>query len=493
MKRRNGAVRLFALTLGMLMLLTACSGGGGNESVETTAVTARSDTAVEYPGEIVRPRSAEQAAKALEGLETLNFDGAATVIATYSHADILCPESAADEISAAALARNRVIEKKYNTTIAGKLAGSREALLDEVRTSVKAGLYYADIIAIDISEIGSYNADSLLMNLYSLPDFDPNSDIFNTDAMSQLSAAFRSYGVVSAATEDVRDIYAVYWNKAIAESLGAGDLYGEYERGEWTWQRFSVLMHSAAEARGADKATRIGAVTDLPLNEIADAMQISSGLHYVSTEYGSVPSISYDDAAMNELAALAYTVFGNGQGFSSGYGSDTSAATSFRGGDVLFYVGTFRDAETLASAESDWGVLPLPSYSEQTSGITAMSPSSAVLVTPRSNALGENTSAVLKALSLASSGVIDDAVIEYLTVSSLRDNASVRMVRAAAEKTARTDFTAAFPSISALQNVTAEAYHNVIKSGGRFSSAANRYFRNGTSALNQNFPLKNAE
>ncbi len=68
-------------------------------------------------------------------------------------------------------------------------------------------------------------------------------------------------------------------------------------------------MHSAAEARGADKATRIGAVTDLPLNEIADAMQISSGLHYVSTEYGSVPSISYDDAAMNELAALAYTVF----------------------------------------------------------------------------------------------------------------------------------------------------------------------------------------
>ena len=213
MKRRNGAVRLFALTLGMLMLLTACSGGGGNESVETTAVTARSDTAVEYPGEIVRPRSAEQAAKALEGLETLNFDGAATVIATYSHA-------------AAALARNRAIEKKYNTTIAGKLAGSREALLDEVRTSVKAGLYYADIIAIDISEIGSYNADSLLMNLYSLPDFDPNSDIFNTDAMSQLSAAFRSYGVVSAATEDVRDIYAVYWNKAIAESLGAGDLYG---------------------------------------------------------------------------------------------------------------------------------------------------------------------------------------------------------------------------------------------------------------------------
>ena len=109
MKRRNGAVRLFALTLGMLMLLTACSGGGGNESVETTAVTARSDTAVEYPGEIVRPRSAEQAAKALEGLETLNFDGAATVIATYSHADILCPETAADEISAAALARNRAI------------------------------------------------------------------------------------------------------------------------------------------------------------------------------------------------------------------------------------------------------------------------------------------------------------------------------------------------------------------------------------------------
>ena len=492
MERRNGTVRLLALTLGTLTLLTACSGGGGNDAVETTASTTRSDVAVEYPGEIVRPRSAEEAVKALESLETLDFDGAATVIATYSHADILCPESASDEISAAALARNRAIEKKYNTTVTGKRTESREALLSEVRSSVKSGLYYADIIAIDISEIGTYNSDSLLMNLYSLPDFDPTADIFNTDAMSQLSAAFRSYGVISAATEDVRDVYAVYWNKAIAESLGAGDLYGEYERGEWTWQRFSVLMHSAAEARGADKATRIGAVTDLQLNELADAMQTSSGLHYVSTGYGAVPSISYDDAAMNELASLAHTVFGSGQGFSSGSGSDTSAATSFRGGDVLFYVGTFRDAETLASAESDWGVLPLPTYSDKT-GITAMSPSSAVLVTPRNNALGANTSAMLKALSVASVGVMDDAAVEYITASALRDNASARMVRAAAEKTALTDFTAAFPSITALQNATAEAYHSSIKSGGSFTTVANRYLRNGTAALNQNFPLKNAE
>ena len=215
-------------------------------------------------------------------------------------------------------------------------------------------------------------------------------------------------------------------------------------------------------------------------------------MHYVSTEYGAVPSISYDDAAMNELASLAHTVFGSGQGFSSGYGSDTSAATSFRGGDVLFYVGTFRDAETLASAESDWGVLPLPTYSDKT-GITAMSPSSAVLVTPRNNALGANTSAMLKALSVASVGVMDDAAVEYITASALRDNASARMVRAAAEKTALTDFTAAFPSITALQNATAEAYHNSIKSGGSFTTAANRYLRNGTAALNQNFPLKNAE
>ena len=100
---------------------------------------------------------------------------------------------------------------------------------------------------------------------------------------------------------------------------------------------------------------------------------------------------------------------------------------------------------------------------------------------------------MLKALSVASVGVMDDAAVEYITASALRDNASARMVRAAAEKTALTDFTAAFTSITALQNATAEAYHNSIKSGGSFTTVANRYLRNGTAALNQNFPLKNAE
>lgn len=495
-RNRQGRHLFLALLLSGAALMTSCAGteAGGNSETETTARTTQGDATVEYPGELVRPRGAEESAEALKSMESMDFGGAATVIATFSHADILCPDSASDEICAAALARNKAIENKYNTTIAAKHTESAEALLSEIKASVKSGLYYADIAAINVSEIGTYSADSLLMNLYSLPDFDPSAEIFNTDAMSQISAAFRSYGVISAATEDVRDVYAVFWNKSMAQSLEMGDLYELYRRGEWTWSRFSELMHTAAEARGADKATRIGALTDLPLYEIADAMQCSSGLHYVSTEYGSVPAIVYDDTAMNELASLAHTVFGTGQGFSSGYGSDTSAMTSFRGGDVLFYVGVLRDAEVLSGSETDWGVLPLPAYSEQTSTLTAMSPtSSAVLVTPRNNALGANASAMLKALSVASVGIMDDAITEYITAVALRDNSGAMMVREAAEKTPLIDFTSAFPSITALRNATSEAYHNAIKTGGSFTAAAARYYRTGMSALAVNFPLKNTE
>ena len=125
-------------------------------------------------------------------------------------------------------------------------------------------------------------------------------------------------------------------------------------------------MQAAAAARGTDSATEIGAMTDLSVSSVADAVMASAGIHYVDTVYGSVPSLSENQDAILDVISLCRRTISGGSGFESCFGTDASAVSSFRAGNILFYVGKLGDAELLASSETEWGVLPLPAYSADT-------------------------------------------------------------------------------------------------------------------------------
>lgn len=170
-----------------------------------------------------------------------DFGGAATIIATVSHADLLCPSEASDEVSAAALARNKYIEEKYSTAIISKLAESEDALRKELAASKNSGTYYADLLGINLSEVGAFALDGLLMNMYSIPDLDLNADYFNSDSVAQLTAGYKLYAISGAATEDVREYYAVFFNKNLAQELGMGSLYDLVYSGDWTWENSPSL------------------------------------------------------------------------------------------------------------------------------------------------------------------------------------------------------------------------------------------------------------
>lgn len=488
------ASALAAVIAVMLAALPSCSDDSGvNPPIlthpETTEVQTPQD---DYSDKIIRSTTAEQAAKALDKLPESDFGGAATIIATVSHADLLCPSEAADEVSAAALARNKYIEEKYSTTIVSKLAESGEALDKELAASKNSGTYYADLLGINLSEVGMFALDGLLMNMYSIPDLDLNADYFNSDSVSQLTAGYKLYALSGAATEDVREYYSVFFNKNLAQELGMGSLYELVYSGEWTWEKFAELTHIAATARGTDNATAFGAMSDLPADRISDAFFESSGNHYVDTSFGQSPAVTAPGDSLSDLTALARTALGKGSGFVSGYGADTSAVSSFRAGNILFYIGTLRDAETLAPIEVQWGVLPLPSHAGAPS-VTAADPErTAVLATPSYNSLADNASIMLKALCASSVGLIDDAAVEYVTNVSLRDNSSIGMVRRMAAITPCVDFTQAFGNLESVVSATRGAFHSAV-GGTSYATQSNRYLRNANNLLKRTFPLTNAE
>ena len=497
--RRLRALSLcLSLALSCAMLFS-CAGSGGSENPAVTdkqdfeTGTPAADTNADYTERIVRGRTAEDAAKELDLIGDADFDGAATVIATCNYEDILCPSEAADEISATALKRNKYIEEKFNTSLVSKKSASESELFDEVRKNKASGAYYADLLSVNVTEVGTYADAGLLMNLYSLPGMDFFSyDYFNTEAMSQMRAAYKLYAVSGDATKDIRQYYAVFFNRPLAVELGLGSLYDLVYRGGWTWDKFTELMQTAAVARGTDSVTEIGAMTDLSVSSLADAVMTGAGVHYIDTAYGSVPALAENQDAILDVISLCRRTISGGNGFESCFGTDASAVSSFRAGNILFYVGKLGDAELLASSETEWGVLPLPAYSAEKDGITASDPShTAVLVTTIDNALASNTALIIQALNAASSGCMDGAVIEYLQNTALRDNSSISMLRYIAGKTAGVDFTHAFCNLESLVSATRDAFYAGVD-GASYTSYYNRYRNTATSLLKREFPLTNA-
>lgn len=495
------AIRAVSFCLSLALVCTvffSCAGGGGEnpavtDNRDSVTDTSGAETSADYSGKIVRGRTAEDAAKELDSVVDADFDGAATVIATCNYEDILCPSEAADEISATALARNKYIEEKFNTSLVSKKSATESELFDEIKRNKASGTYYADLLSINVTEVGTYADAGLLMNLYSLPGADFFSyDYFNADAMFQMRAAYKLYAVSGAATNDIRQYYAVFFNRPLAGELGMGPLYDLIYSGSWTWDKFSELMQIAAAARGTDSVTEIGAMTDLSVSSVADAVMASAGVHYVDTTYGSVPSLAENQDAVLDIISLCRRTISKGSGFESCFGTDASAVSSFRAGNILFYVGKLGDAELLASSETEWGVLPLPAYSAETAGITASDPShTAVLATTIDNALASNTSLIIQALNAASSGCMDDAAIEYLQNTALRDNSSISMLRYIAGKTAGIDFTHAFCNLESLVSATRDAFYSGVD-GGSYTSYYNRYRNTASNLLKREFPLTNA-
>ena len=495
-------IKVISLCLSLTAVCTmffSCTGGIGSENPAVTdnrdpvTDTSVEETSANYVENIVRSRTAEDSAKALDSIADADFDGAATVIATCNYEDILCPSESSDEISATALARNKYIEEKFNKSLVSKKSASESELFEEVRKNKASGTYYADLLSVNVTEVGTYADAGLLMNLYSLPGADFFSyDYFNTEAMSQMRAAYKLYAVSGDATKDIRQYYAVFFNRPLAEELGMGSLYNLVYSGDWTWDKFAELMQAAAAARGTDSATEIGAMTDLSVSSVADAVMASAGIHYVDTVYGSVPSLSENQDAILDVISLCRRTISGGSGFESCFGTDASAVSSFRAGNILFYVGKLGDAELLASSETEWGVLPLPAYSADTVGITASDPShTAVLVTTIDNALASNTSLIIQALNAASSGCMEDAAIEYIQNTAIRDNSSISMLRYIAGKTAGVDFTHVFCNLETLVSATRDAFYSGVD-GASYTSYYNRYKNTAANLLKREFPLTNA-
>ena len=398
--------------------------GGQTEDTAVAETNAETEAETNAPINVIEPTAGDKARMRLSELHSADLSGSSIIIVTVDDTTV-CPISTdGDPVIASAVDSRYAVEEKYSTHIISRKYTSAE-LFEAAKESYNSDMYLADLLAVEMGEVGAYHAEGLLANLYSLPHTDFTAGYFNSSSVS--AGTFRDglYAVVGAACFNPDYLDCVYFNKALAEAAGAGDLYTLVTDGGWTWDDFAYLAKNAA----ASGVAAHGSPTEL--SEYIDTAASSMGISYVTNTKGSSPTVDYLDnsiadrakGAVDKLASLMY--------------SDEMLTKSkpdavrgdFNMGNLLFSVDKLYYSEWIPDSPCEWGILPMPKYDASDEGYTTPIPGESPVFCALINTPGYETSGlILQALNATAYEYTLEAYKDECIDYRLRDSGSVRML-----------------------------------------------------------------
>lgn len=338
--------------------------------------------------------AADRAKKRVNDLADFDFSKQSFIIATTN--EMTFATDGDNYYDRVLLLRDSIVEEKYNVDII-TVSVAESRIETELRNASLAEEYYADLISVPEYRIGRLASEGLIMNLRSLP-FYGTTDTYsrNSDAAYAGSAIYADIG---AASSDFSKIYAVFFNRSAAESMGY-DLDAMVEDNEWTWDTFDKLARQANEQFGM-----VGQGSYAMGNEYTDVVFRSGNVSLVDNSLGKTPEISFDSPRLESLIELCCAlIYGNDSAYKPAAGaSENDFYSLFGSGQLLFAVAPLSAMQRLATVTVDWGVLPIPKYDEAQDGYYAYTEASAnVVAVPSENNKYEMTGVIIGALNTAS-------------------------------------------------------------------------------------------
>ncbi len=420
MKRnRTKLLACAACALALAMLLSSCGVVTPGPYFDTTAP---SETTASPSGTDTSEPSTMTADKYLKGLLKNDFEGASFLIKTsvpglFTDADI------ASEVNYARSARTLKVEEKYDIKIVS-VAVDDKVLYEQMRDAVDAGEFYADMLAINVSEFGKYYASGALSRLDSLPFTDFDKPYFAAEAIDAASDASGVWGAVGDATVDVSSMSCLYFNKTL---VGDG-MYDLARNGTLTWDSVYTAAKDASaslDAVAQDAFVGFGYRSEA---ETIGTVISSSGVKYIGeTEDAAKAILPYTETLDAILTTVRRTMYGDGTVKTSDY---VSVMHAFSEGNVAFAMETLGTMGEIANMAGDWGILPIPKMTADGAYASRASGTAKMLVVPAyDKANADAAGMMLQAMNAASYGHFLDEFISDAMHSSLRDNDSIAMIR----------------------------------------------------------------
>lgn len=479
--------RFFAAMLTVSLFLISCGGKFSKEAVTDTTAdeTVNESESVGEPETVYihtgDPDNKVRAEAYLAALPDRDFDGASFIITSPD--PYLFDPSEISYISKSISERNSAVEEKYNVTISAEKA-DLGTMREESEKSAASGMFYSHVLIMPQTSVPSFATDGLLMNLRSVPMLDMTSTYFNSSSVSAMSFGDATYGIAGAALPASTGLSALFYNKNVADAIGADDLYETAMNGLLTWDKVHEC-YTAAASLGY-----IGAVTDG--TGAIDAIYISTGQKYISSAEGTTPQIAVADYSMNAAATEYRTM----RAIAKQSGVAVSMAReAFRTGCVLFTTSKISELDSLNSNGVRLGMLPMPK-SVSDGGDVASTPyyhladgTSEVFTVVADVTDSVMVSLVLSGLNAASYGVVTEALSDYLHATVLPDSRSADIFELMAESAVYDMASSCAPNYTEIANGTTELVRYIVDTGD-FSTyltaadEANSFLARNFSALN---------
>ena len=425
----------------LLALLTVgsnlCACGGDNSDVTAQTTAANTDTAAtEAVTEDVRAPYAELAP------EIEDFGGYDYRIFVHDGSKYDADEETGEIVNDAIYRRNKAVEERYNiniSTYSGFGFGDDRALAMQ---SIQANDDFADVMGLFL-----ISSSMMAAQEGALIDWNECKEINLTapwwdERITDLSVYDKQYVLAGdiATTDDLRQMVVTY-NKAIWNDMDYEDPYTIVNEGRWTLDlMYQLAKDTTKELDGDGKMT----VSDQfgILSEVKAAWYLFLGSGQKSIAYDGVSYItnlsdekSYD--VMNGVIEIMIDMNnvcviddGKHNGELTTGEIWAEASKIFAEGRALFRTQTFSGTEKLRDMGQDYGVLPIPKWSEEQDAYYCMTNDDiCALSLPTTVTDAHRAALITEALAYESMFVLQPTFYEvYLSEKLLRDEQSRNMM-----------------------------------------------------------------
>ena len=415
--------RIFCLLMVLFMLSALVACGGDTEDTDTDAVDT-DDTSTDT--DALDPQ-----------LEAEDFGGTFTMFGReadyYSFPYFeLGGNDSGSQLDRGIFKRNMNIQSKYNVQLINKYA-TRDKLLTMVTTDSLSGVDYEyDSLLVSTPEAFQMAVNGFLRVLGDMPYMNLNKPYYDQSLKQDTSIGFKHYfvhGHYSIGTYNATG--ALYLNKSLLADYKLEDPYALVKSGDWTWEKMftmckavnNIIEDGQQNTGQYQYGISIGVYAWQPLF-------FSTGLSLISKDANDMPYLNLNNCmdviqdinrVMNDSATTWFP--------SSVYVSATSnAMDTFNQGRALFMSDPlYCVPEYLINSSVDYGILPLPKYTEdQDTYCSQTHPAhSTVLAVPKVNTEIDKTGKLLEDYAYQSSvnvyPVIMDTMIKYRNAQTAND------------------------------------------------------------------------
>ncbi len=408
--------------------LIACAEKAGSPASDTTPAVTDAETA------------AETEWYTAEYLPDSDYEGYLFRFVSMAGNPSHVAEENGDIVNDAYYTRNRIISERYNVTFEQTDVAAYPDLTSTFKKSVLAASDDFDLCRIIMRDAFSCALEGYVMPLESLTYVDITKEWYIHYVNDELTIGDTLYFAYSDECMDAfTGAMCVFFNKGIVENLNMEDPYDLVVKDAWTLDVFlSTAMAAISDMDGDGKMTtndRYGINDEHDM--LIPSMWVGAGIKTIEKDGDNLP---YFAATGNEkLVSLLETFYDNWiiEGFnydsflSIGYDEKNRIIANgyYMEDKGLYTVRGFGTAESLREMVTDFGIVPLPKYTEDQTEYYSRICDGWLNIVPFCAPNTERTSLIMEALAVETKNYVIPAYYENALLNKfIRDEESVEML-----------------------------------------------------------------